>query len=1051
MNYLSTLIHHYRSVLCVLALILLIGVFAKSNTAIESNPSITIPYVYVYVYLDGVSPEDAARLLVRPLEKELRSIEGVDELTATASESNASIVVKFDADVDVNKALVDTREAVNRAKAELPSEAEEPLVEEISADDMPAIIVALGGEKISERQLFDVAKKLKRKIENLPGILNANMVGNREEVAEAIIDPAQLEHYQITSADLVNAIVSNNLLVPAGEIDNGQGSFTIKVPGLIENYQDIYQLPIKSNIDGIVTLGDVAEIRRTFKDRKRFTSVNGKPAITIEVEKRQNAGSIEVSEAVRQAVAAERDQLPRDIDINYILDQSDYTAQMVTEMEGNILTAMALVMVIVVGALGIRSGILVGMSVPFSLLFALIIIYSLGYSFNFMVMFGMLLALGMLIDGAIVITEFADRKMADGFSSADAYTVSVERMFWPVIASTATTLAAFLPIMFWPGISGEFMRFLPVTVFAVLSGSLFYALLFTPVVGALFGKNNMSEHVRAYLQHLERDEPTTLPGITGAYARLLAWLASNPIRVVIAVLLMLISIFILYGFFNAGINFFPRSENKYGSASVRAQGNLSAIEARDLVREVEQRILQVDGVAVLYAASGSDTSGGGYRAAKDQIGTMWVELYDPQQLDKSTQAVFEDIRNSTADMPGIIVDAKAMDDGPPVGDPIQVQLEGIDRNKLLTTAKQLVAYMQNEMQGLRNITDTTPLPGIEWEMEVDRALAAQLGANVLEVGRAVQFVTNGVKVGEYRPDDADDEIDIRIRYPVASRGLSALDELRINTSSGVIPINDFVAKVAKPKIDKIRRVNAVEVLTVKADVEDGVLADDKVKEIQRWLDAQQIDPSINIVFRGANEEQEASTAFLSTAFMLALFLMFILLVTQFNSFYQAALILSAVVMSTAGVLLGLLLTQQAFSVILTGIGIVALAGIVVNNNIILIDTYNVLRKEQGLNPVDAVIAAGAQRLRPVFLTTMTTVMGMLPIAMNTSIDLLSRSVVSGGVISSQWVPLASAIVYGLLFSTLLTLVVTPVLLVIPSRIKHIIDSRQPNKVANSAG
>jgi multidrug efflux pump len=731
---------------------------------------------------------------------------------------------------------------------------------------------------------------------------------------------------------------------------------------------------------------------------------------------------------------------PKNIEVGYVLDQSDYTKKMVSEMQGNILTAMALVMIAVIAALGVRSGILVGLGIPFSLLFAIIITYQIGYTFNFMVMFGMLLALGMLIDGAIVITEFADRKMAEGSSSKEAYIISVKRMFWPVIASTATTLAAFLPVMFWPGVSGEFMRYLPVTVFAVLFGSLFYALLFAPVIGAYFGKNNMSQSTREYLQHLESDPPTTLAGITGTYARLLNWLVQRPGKVIACTIIILIGIFNLYGKYNAGVEFFTQSETKYGSATVRAQGNLSATEIRDLVREVEQRILEVDGVNTLYTASGADS--GDNEKAKDQIGNIWIELDDPKSLDRSTHAVYAAIREHTANMAGIIVNAKGFEDGPPVGKPVQVQLESLNRDKLLATAYFIRQYLDT-VEGLRDITDTTPLPGIEWEMDVNRQLAAQLGVNVLEVGRAVQLVTNGVKVGEYRPNDADEEVDIRVRYPASNRGINILDNLRINTTSGVIPVSDFVKRVAKPKVDSIKRINGIEVISVKSDVNLGVLANDKVKEIQDWLAKQDIDPEVNIIFRGANEEQDESKAFLSVAFSLALFLMFILLVTQFNSFYQGFLILSAVIMSTAGVLLGLLITQSTFSIILTGIGIVALAGIVVNNNIILIDTYNYLRKEQSLSPKDAVISAGAQRLRPVFLTTVTTIMGMLPLALNSSVDLISRSVIVGGEISSTWIPLASAIVYGLMFSTILTLIVTPVMLILPGYLQEKIKTLKP--------
>jgi multidrug efflux pump len=1050
MSTLSRAIGHYRSTFCVLLLIVLVGLYSRANMSLETKPRIVIPFVMVQVVLEGISPEDGARLLVRPMEKELRSLQGVDELIASAYENVAVVIVKFDADEDVQRAVSDVREAVDRAKAELPADAEEPVVEELSADDFPAIIVTFAGDQLQERAKFQAAQFFKREFENLPGVLEANLKGHREEVVEAIVDPARLIHHQITSAELATAVLNNNLLIPAGDLDSGAGRFSVKVPGLIENYQDVYNLPLRSTRSGVVRLGDVASIRRTFKDPDRYITVNGARAISVEVEKRSDAGSIEVSTAVKDTLQKFQQQLPQGMTVNYVVDQSDYTRDMVSEMEGNILTAMALVMVIVVAALGFKSGVLVGGAIPFSLLFSLIVIYQLDYTINFMVMFGMLLALGMLIDGAIVISEYANRKMAEGMTSQQAYINAVRRMFWPVSASVATTLAAFLPIMFWPGVSGSFMRYLPVTVFAVLIGSLLYALFFAPVMGAMLGGSRLDAKQQSYLSHLEVASPDQLSGITGFYARLLQRFLQKPFLLAAISLTVLVAIFVGFVKFNHGIIFFAKTENKYGNVEVRAQGNLSIEEVWQLTAEVERRVHAVDGVHLLYTSSGIGAEGFGKRAAsKDRIASMLVELKEPEQLSRSTRQVFEDIRLATADMAGIKVSAETFEGGPPVGKPIQIQLEGLYRDRLISAGRFIREALETGFTGLRDISDTTPLPGIDWEIQVDRGLAAQLGASVVEVGRAVQFVTNGAKIGEYRPDDADEEVDIRVRYPLSDRGLDVLDSLRVNTAQGVIPVSSFVDRVAKPRVDKVKRLNGVEVITVLADVDSGVLADDKVKEIKEWLSEQSLDPSINVVFRGANEEQNDSIAFLKVAFSLALFLMFVLLVTQFNSFYQALLILSSVIMSTAGVLLGLLVTQSSFSTILTGVGIVALAGIVVNNNIVLIDTYNYLRhKNAELTPLDAAVRAAAQRLRPVFLTTVTTILGLLPIASNVSIDLIDREVIVGGVIASFWVPLASAIIHGLIFATLLTLIVTPVMLVIPDHIKQSVRSfRKPETSA----
>jgi multidrug efflux pump len=1038
MNLLQLAVSHYRSTLCIVLLIVGVGINSYNHMPLEAEPEVTVPYVYVGVTLNGVSPEDGARLLVRPIEQEVRSLENLDEIVATAKESHATILVKFEAGaIDIDKAVNDVRTAVDRAKAELPSDAEEPIVEEISASEFPSITVALtSDEGVQERIVFQTAKMLQREIEGLTDVLEAKMAGHREEVVEAIIDPSRLEHYNITSNELINAIVGNNLLVPAGQIDTGTGRFSVKVPGLIETYQDVYGIPIKSTPEGVVTLGQVTDIRRTFKDPDTFTTVSNQQAILLEVDKRTGANQIHVSKAVRAKVAELQDRIPPGVKISYSFDQSDFTASMVSEMSGNIITAMALVMVIVVAALGFRSGALVGIGIPFSLLMSLIALDYLSFSFNMMVMFGMMLALGMLIDGSIVITEFADRKMAEGMSSRAAYQISVKRMFWPVVASTATTLAAFLPLMFWPGVAGEFMGYLPVTVFAVLSSSLLYALLFAPVAGSLMGKSEIEPDVQSYLRSLEKDDPVSMTGHTGRYARLLNYILRRPLVFFLGTLFVLVTIFMTYGKYNNGVMFFADTEEKYGTVSVQAMGNLAVAERRKIVTDVEAIVLGVEGVHSTYGSSASGSSS--REGSKDEIGLIMVELDDPATIGYSTHKVFANIREATKGIPGVLVSADPFEGGPPVGRPIQIQLESVYSDKLLKETLRVRDYLVNNVEGLRDITDTSPLPGIEWEMAVDRSLAAQAGVNVAEVGRAVQLVTNGVQIGEYRPDDSDDEVEIRVRYPLSARGIQVLDDLRVNTPSGPVPIGGFVQRVAKPKVDKVERIDAIQVMTVRADVQEGVLADDKVKEVQQWLAKTPSLKGVTINFRGANEEQEKSKQFLAVAFSLALFLMFVLLVTQFNSFYQGFLILSAVIMSTAGVMLGLLLTGQVFSTILTGVGIVALAGIVVNNNIVLIDTYNFVREEnRDLTPAQAVIVACAQRLRPVFLTTATTVLGLLSIALGYSVDLVGRSIVADGVVTSMFQPLASAIVSGLVFSTLLTLLVTPVMLVVPGRLVYL--------------
>ena len=1041
-------VNRKRTTLLLMAMVVLAGGVARCAIPVEADPRIDVPFFGITVIHEGISPEDSERLLVMPLEIELRTVEGIEEVTAFASEGVSTILVEFDAAYDLDVALTDVREAVDRAKPELPSTAEEPIITEQNTDDFPIIQINLIGDDVPERVLFNLAQMIRDDIETIPEILEGRLQGHREELLEIIIDPAELESYEISNEQLINTVIRNNRLIPAGSIDTGRGRMSVKVPSVIERAEDLFDLPVKSNGDSVVTLSDIATTRRTFKDRTSHARVNGNRTISINAIKRANANVIDTVEKVRAVVARHEPNLPKSVTLFFTQDQAPFAERQVVELQGNIITALVLVMVVVVAAMGLRSGLIVGAAIPVSFLFSLIFIYLLGYTFNFMVMFGMLLGLGMLIDGAIVVSEYADRKMVEGYDSRAAYSMAAKRMFWPVTASVATTLAAFLPLMFWPGIAGKFMRYLPVTVFMVLSGSLLYALIFCPTLGTLFGKGGARDlKSQETLAQLENGDPTKLRGVTGWYARLLV-LSSRYAIVTIAITVAILGAsFWTYGTFGKGMVFFSESEPQYARLSVRARGNLSAEEINRLVFEVEQQVLEVPGIKGINTLTmlNGGSRGGGMSSAnpKDHIGSIFIELHVENERTLKGSEILELIRERTAGLAGIYVEAQAQERGPPVGKPIQIQLSANSKDIIAPVLERIREHLDTEVEGLRDVADTRSLPGIEWRLTVDRAQAALYDADVSLVGIAVQLVTNGVKVGEYRPDSADDAVDIRVRYPSGSRGIAALDELKITTPKGLVPISNFVVRTPAPNVDTIERIDGKVVEFIKAGVEPGVLADTKVKELEAWIGEQGLDPRVRVDFRGANEEQAKSMAFISVAFLMSLLLMFVLLVTQFNSFYQSTLILIAVVMSTAGVLLGLVVTQMPFSAILTGVGIVALAGIVVNNNIVLIDTYNHLRQEHPeLDYISLIVRTGAQRFRPVMLTTVTTIFGLLPLASNFSIDFINRTIVYGSQLSGFWVPLSQAIVSGLAFATLLTLVATPAMLAIPHQLKHLYASQR---------
>ena len=1038
-NYIDAAISRARTTLSIFVAVMLTGFACYLAIPVELNPDVEVPIIITTIIHEGISPEDAERLLAKPAELELKSLDGISQISSFSSENAATIITEFDISFESQFALSEVREAINRAKARFPQDTEEPLIQEVSAATLPVVQIAIGGVGVPERVLLQVAENLQREIEILPSILEAIMVGNREQLLEAVIDPAKLETYGIPNSAIVQTVMGNNRLIAAGQVDTGQGSFSVKVPGLIETAEDLFNLPLASNDLGVITVSDIADVRRTFKDATRYSYANGSASISLNVMKRKGANLVQAMEQIDAVVEEIRPSLPPSVSISYINNTAPLVIEQNMGLQGNMATAMVLVLIVVIASVGVRSGLLVTLAVPFSFFFAFIIIRLLGFTYNFMVMFGLLLGLGMLIDGAIVLVEYADRKMAEGLNAHEAYRAAVQRMFWPILASTATTLAAFLPIMFWPGVSGQFMSYLPITVFAVLVGSLFYALLFAPIIGALIGKSSAAD--QTYLRDLEEGDPLKTGGATAVYARVLNFAVRAPITVFFLSIASLVAIVAAYGQYGKGVEFFTGVEPSQTQVQVFARGNFSPAELRDIMLDVEGRIREVGhfkGI-VTQSGSGQQMSGTG-QTAPDIIGSIFIEMTDRRDRDLDGFEVENRYREAIANLPGARAEVVTIEQGPPVGKAVQLELSGEDLDLLFSEAGRIHSYMETEMTGFIDIDDTAPVPGIQWEIQVDRARAAMFGASMTEIGTAIQLMTNGVFMGDYRPSDSEEEVDIRVRYPAEYRGLEQIDTLRINTANGLVPLSSFITREAKPAVSSIQRVDGDRVVYVRANPAAGIVADNKVRELELYLEENPPPAGINYQFRGANEEQEQSAAFLSQAFSLALALMAILLVTQFNSYYQALLILSSVLLSTAGVLLGLLITGQTFSVILTGIGIVALAGIIVNNNIVLIDTFNHLKKEHPKWSLqDIIVHTGVQRLRPVFLTTFTTGFGLLPLAMHVSIDLIGAEIEVGGPITSQWVSLASAIVFGLSFGTILTLIVTPAMLALPDRLRALIN------------
>ncbi|TPH17820.1 efflux RND transporter permease subunit [Litorilituus lipolyticus] len=1013
-----------RSILMLFVLLLVSGAITYANIAKESNPDITIPIIYVSMVHDGISPEDAERMLVRPMENELKSIAGIKEMSANAGEGHASVTIEFVAGLDPKEALADVRDKVTLAKAKLPSDTEEPEVHEVTMANQEAAVTVILSGPVTERGLITLARSVKDKIEAMHEVLEVDIGGDREDMVEILVDPLLMESYGLDQGDIYNLVERNNRLVPAGTMDTGKGRFAIKVPSVFENIQDLLELPIKVDGDKVITFQDVSTVRRAYKDPTSIARLNGHRSISLEVKKRSGENIIDTVNKVKEIVEENRLKWPNHVNVDYVGDKSDEIKETLTDLQNNVFSAVLLVVIIIIAALGTRTALLVGLAIPGAFLTGILVIAMAGMTVNIVVLFGLIMAVGMLVDGAIVVTEFADREMNEGRSRKVAYSLAAKRMAWPIIASTATTLAAFAPLMFWPGMMGEFMKYLPFTLIAVLTASLAMALIFVPTLGTVFGKARaISEKEKQQVVQAEEGDLSQLTGFTGRYIGLLTSAIKHPWKVVIATFAIAFVVIVLYSKSGLGMVFFPEVEPESATMVVRSHGDLSVQEKDAIMFSIEDRILDMEEIETLYTRTGGN----------NQVGTFRVNLVD-WQLRRSADDVIATIHERTADLAGVEIEVRKNENGPQSGKDLKIELSSRFPDKLQDSVG-IIRGALTDSGKFTAIEDTGSKPGIEWQLVVDRNKAATYGADAALVGSSVQMVTNGLKLGEYRPDDVDDELDIRVRFPEEKRNISRLDSLRLKTASGLVPVGSFVERKAAPKVDTIRRVDAKRVVTIQANLVPGAQLQRVLPVLQQQFPELGIHPSVDIAVKGQNQDQQESEEFLVNAFGIALFVMAMILVTQFNSFYQAFLILSAVVFSTVGVFLALLLVQKPFGIVMGGIGVISLAGIVVNNNIVLIDTYNVLRKE-GYAVVDAILRTGAQRLRPVLLTTTTTILGLMPMVLQVNLDFFERTIVFGAPSTQWWTQLATAIAGGLAFATLLTLVLTPCLLVLRDKRKE---------------
>lgn len=1089
-----------RMILAFIALSIIAGAYSYTTLPKEGAPDIDIPALFVSVVYPGISAEDSERLLVKPLETAMGEVTGLKKMSGTAAEGYGGVALEFEFGWNRAETLANVRAKLKDAEANMPDGVASTTINEINFSEFPIIILALSGQ-VPERTLLQVAKDLQSALEGLAPVLEVGIAGQRDEMMEVLIDPLKLEAYNVTAGELINAVNNNNRLIAAGEIEIGTGSYAIKIPSAFNSAQDVYTLPVKRNGDRVITLADIADIRLTFEDRQGTARFNGEDTVALQVIKRKGANAIDTVALVRDTVAAEMEKWPEDlrraVEVNFSLDNSKEVNNMVNQLLASVLTAIALVMIVVLASLGIRSSLLVGFAIPTSFLLTFAILAVMGIAISNIVMFGLILAVGMLVDGAIVVVEYADKKVSEGVGPMRAYGMAAKRMFWPIISSTGTTLCAFLPFLFWPGVAGQFMGMLPVTIITVLSASLLVALIYLPVVGGMAGRvaramENASTFLRDHfnvviravlfigatyvtynsvlfglggfgvdisanahmilggavfsigamltfifagsLKHPKRDKVESAGYKRSAFGRMIHFISGNPVMPVVSIITVIMfvgSVFQIYGEKGKGFEFFVETEPERAVAYVQARGNLSIIEKDRLVAQAEAAISSVEGVDYIFAFAGSgglNTNTGGAVKPLDTIGEIQIELAPWDQRRKGKE-IIADLNAALAAIPGVRAQIVEQNMGPASSSAINLQISGDNWEELIATTNYIRTQFENRLE-LVDVEDTLPLPGIDWQLDVDVEEAGRFGTDVASVGGMVQLVTRGLTIGTMRTESSDDEIDIRVRFPEQDRLLSTLDTLRVRTLQALVPLSNFVTRTPVPKLGQINRVDKERYFRVLAGVAEGVNANDETAILREWLETEaELPDSVSWLFTGDTEDQAETQAFLGSAFLGALGLMFVILLAQFNSFYNSILVLLAVVLSTTGVLIGMLVMGQTFSFIMTGTGVVALAGIVVNNNIVLIDTYNEFSRF--LPKLEAITRTAEARIRPVLLTTITTMAGLAPMMIGLSLDFINGGYSLDAPTALWWKQLATAVVFGLGLATVLTLVITPAMLSLP--------------------
>jgi len=997
-------------------LIVITGTYSYVTLPREAAPDVPIPLVLVTTAYEGVAPEEIETTVTLKIEKELSGLKGMKEIRSTSAEGSSSIVIEFEPDVVIEDALQYVRDRVDLAKPDLPSDAEEPSIREINIGEFPIMLISISGN-ISPVRLKVVADELEDQIEQIPGVLGVDLSGGLEREIRIEIDPDRVAAFGLTIPEIMALIPAENVNISAGGLETPGTKFNIRVPAEFVDPDEVDRLVLTTRNGEPIYLTDVASVRDTFKDRTTYSRLDGENSITVAVKKRVGSNGVAISDAVKKVLEEAGKHVPRGAKLHITFDVAKYIRMMVSDLENNIASGLILVVTVLVLFLGWRTSAIVAAAIPMSMLISFTIIQALGYTLNMIVLFSLVLALGMLVDNAIVIIENIYRHLQLGFGRIEAAVKGTAEVGWPVIASTATTVAAFTPMVFWPGMMGDFMKYLPITLVITLSSSLFVAIVISPTICSVFA--------RAHGKKRQKQDRVFIRG----YNSVLKLALHHQLVTLTLAVLLLAALVILYGKIGRGIEFFPSTDPDRAMINFRCPQGTNIAESDRLARIAEERVKayrdDIKHVVTNVGGGGANVMFGG-GSSGSHTATLTLVFYDYEDRPRPSADAIADIRKSLSDIAGAEISVEREKEGPPTGAAITVRLIGKDLkvlSALSDTAKQTIA----DVPGLVNLRSDLEVTRPELVFKVDRRRAMLLGVNTAVIGNFLKTAVFGREVGTYR--QFNDEYDITVRLPLSQRvNIEDLFRLRVPNPAGqAVPLSSLGKFEYKGGFGTINRVDQKRVVTLTGDAQ-GRLSTAVLRDAQKKLEALELPQGYQIRYAGEKEEQDKAAAFLSRAFVIALLLITLILVANFNSLAMPFIIMSTVILSLVGVLAGLIICNMPFGIVMTGIGVIGLAGVVVNNAIVLLDYTRRLQK-RGMALLDAVLEAGKTRLRPVLLTATTTILGLIPMATGLSYDFHVMAWATKSESSQWWRGMAVAVIFGLAFATILTLVVVPTLYV----------------------